>query len=157
MCRNLYFWNDLRLIFLNMNRIVPFAIALLFSGLLCQAQRGQISIEQDPGIAALMGLYEKSISDTEFYTIQVGFGGYDEARELKESVELDFPQWRARIVFDSPTYRVQVGRFQNRLDAEREFLEVRKEYPGALLLRPEKKDRLKKPDSKKPENKNPEP
>ncbi len=140
-----------------MNRGVLIISALLFTSLVCQAQRGQISIEQDAGIAELLRLYEESISDTEFYTIQVGFGGYDEAQELKDEVEVDFPQWSARIVFDSPTYRVQVGRFQSRLDAEREFLEVRKKYPGALLLRPEKKDRIKKVEDKKSENKNPKP
>ena len=124
-----------------MKRLYQILFILLLSTVYCQAQRGRISIEQDPGIAELLKLYEQNISDTEFYTIQVGFGGYDQAQELKEQVELDFPQWTARIVFDSPTYRVQVGRFQNRLDAEREFLDVRKKYPGALILRPEKKDR----------------
>ena len=125
--------------FTPMKALKFIVLGLLLSASFGHAQRGQISIEQDPGISDLMKLYEKNISDTEFYTIQVGFGRYEEAQELKEAVDLDFPQWKARIVFDSPTYRVQVGRFQKRLEAEREFLEVRKKYPGALLLKPVKR------------------
>ena len=78
---------------------------------------------------------------TGHFTIQVGFGSYSQAESLKRDVEIDFPKWKAKIVFDSPTYRVQVGRFKSRLDAEREYLEVRKKYPAALLLRPEKEQR----------------
>lgn len=124
-----------------MNRPIFLLSALLLVSISVQAQNGRISIEQDPGIAQLMKLYEKNLAETQYYTIQVGFGRYEEAQELKDAVDLDFPQWTARIVFDSPTYRVQVGRFQNRLDAEREYLEVRKKYPGALLLRPDTQER----------------
>ncbi|MBC2838756.1 SPOR domain-containing protein [Robiginitalea sp. SC105] len=100
------------------------------------AQSGRISIEQDPEIGKLLQIYTQSNSEADFYTIQVGFGNYSFAEELKGDVEQEFPKWTAKIVFDSPTYRVQVGRFRERLEAEREFAEVRKKFPGALLLRP---------------------
>ncbi len=78
-------------------------------------------------------------SESNFYTIQVGFGTYNTAEELKAKVDVDFPGWFSKIVFDSPTYRVQIGKFKTKLEAERKFLEVRKKYPAALLLKPEKK------------------
>lgn len=99
-------------------------------------QNGRVSIEQDPQIGKLLEIYSKSNSEANYYTIQVGFGNFALAEDLKAEVEMEFPQWTAKIVFDSPTYRVQVGRFRERLEAEREFLEVRKKFPGALLLRP---------------------
>lgn len=100
------------------------------------SQSGRVSIEQDPEIGKLLAIYSKSNAEGNYFTIQVGFGTYNTAQTLKDDVEVDFPQWTAKIVFDSPTYRVQVGRFRDRLEAEREFLEVRKKYPGALLLKP---------------------
>lgn len=100
------------------------------------AQTGVVSIEQDPQIGTLLDIYSKSNAEGNYYTIQVGFGSFNEAQTLKDEVELDFPEWTAKIVFDSPTYRVHVGQFRDRLEAEREFLEVRKKYPGALLLQP---------------------
>ncbi len=112
-------------------------IALLSLPLIAAAQQGQITLDQDPGIERLLEIYKKNLSEAGYFTIQVGFGNSSFAQELKTEAEVDFPQWRARIVFDSPTYRVQLGRFKTRLEAEREFLTVRKKYPGAILLRPE--------------------
>ncbi|MDG1571027.1 SPOR domain-containing protein [Robiginitalea sp. M366] len=114
-------------------------ICLLGLGLSARAQNGQLHIEQEPGIEKLLAIYAQGIAKAGYYTIQVGFGSFSAAEELKRDVEIDFPQWQAKIVFDSPTYRVQVGRFKSRLEAEREYREVRKKFPAALLLRPEEK------------------
>ncbi|MBT8235806.1 MAG: SPOR domain-containing protein [Bacteroidia bacterium] len=85
-----------------------------------------------------MEIYASYSSDSEYYTIQVGFGTYQRAENLKSQVDVDFPGWNSKIVFDSPTYRVHVGKFKTKLEAERRFIEVRQKYPASLLLRPEK-------------------
>jgi hypothetical protein len=103
------------------------------------AQRGQVSIDQDPGIGKLLEIYKEANASAGFYTIQIGFGTYTYAEELKEEVSLEFPEYQPRIVFDSPTYRVQVGQFRNRLEAEKKYLEIRRKFPGALLLKPEER------------------
>ena len=80
----------------------------------------------------------------DFYTIQVGFGSYSEAEKLKQDVEIDFPEWQAKIVFDSPTYRVRIGRFKTKLEAERNFIEVREKYPQSIILKDVKREPIKK-------------
>jgi cell division protein FtsN len=102
------------------------------------AQNGKISIEQDADITRLLEVYKISNSISNFYTIQVGFGSYSKAEQLKQQVEIDFPDLKSKIIFDSPTYRVQIGQFKSKLDAERKFKEVRIKYPESLLLKPEK-------------------
>lgn len=119
-----------------MKKVVFTMVLLIAASAASLAQQGSVSVEQDPAIGKLLAIYTKGNSDTQYYTIQIGFGSFSMAEQLKAEAEIDFPDWPAKIVFDSPTYRVQVGRFRNRLDAEREFVEVRKKYPGALLLRP---------------------
>ncbi|MDM9630410.1 SPOR domain-containing protein [Robiginitalea aurantiaca] len=106
-----------------------------------QAQQGSVSIEQDPQIKKLLDIYKQGKANALYYTIQIGFGSYDEAEELKQEAEIEFPEYDPKIVFDSPTYRVQVGQFTDRLEAEKKFLEVRQRFPGALLLRPESGNR----------------
>lgn len=103
------------------------------------AQRGVVNIRQDDQISALLDVYKSANSETNYYTIQVGFGSYSRAETLKSQVEIDFPGWYSKIIFDSPTYRVHVGRFQTKLEAERVFQEVRKKYPESLLLSPDRK------------------
>jgi cell division protein FtsN len=102
-------------------------------------QKGVVTIEQDPKIDQLLEVYKSANSKRDFYTIQVGFGSYNEAEKLKQEVEIDFPRWTAKIVFDSPTYRVRTGRFKSKLEAERHFQEIREKYPQSLILRSEKK------------------
>ncbi|MEO1487245.1 MAG: SPOR domain-containing protein [Bacteroidota bacterium] len=103
-----------------------------------QAQEGSITIEQDAKIEQLLNLYSKVNSNIGHYQIQVGFGSYQKAQNLKTRVESDFPGWYSKIEFESPTYRVRLGKFKTKLEAERKFLEVRKKYPEAMLLKPEK-------------------
>ncbi|MEL6303401.1 MAG: SPOR domain-containing protein [Bacteroidota bacterium] len=104
-----------------------------------QAQEGSITIEQDPKIDQLLSLYSQVNSNMGHYQIQVGFGSYQKAQNLKTRVESDFPGWYSKIEFESPTYRVRLGKFKTKLEAERKYLEVRKKYPEAMLLKPEKK------------------
>lgn len=122
-------------------RQVLFIAVFTVSGCyMVNAQRGQLSIEEEPGISTLLEYYKASETDTDYYSIQVGFGSYNQAERIKREVEIDFPSWGSRIIFDSPTYRVQLGRFETKLDAERAYLEVRQKYPASLLLKP-KSDR----------------
>lgn len=117
---------------------VLFIGILIFTSLGLYAQKGEIKIEQDAKLVEAMEIYASHSSDSEYYTIQVGFGSYQRAENLKSQVEVDFPGWNSKIIFDSPTYRVHVGRFKTKLEAERRFMEVRQKYPASLLLRPEK-------------------
>lgn len=107
----------------------------------CTAQQGKISIEQDQKITDLLEIYKTSNNSSDYYRIQVGFGSYAKAQSIQSKVEQDFPDLSSKIDFDSPTYRVRVGRFKNKLDAERKFIEVRQKYPDAMLLQPKKSSR----------------
>jgi len=113
---------------------------LLSTGFLVagNAQNGHVSIDQDKKITQLLEIYKSVNSSTNYYTVQIGFGSYAQAEDLKAEADVDFPGWYSKIVFDSPTYRVHIGRFQTKLEAERKFLEVRVKYPASLLLKPEK-------------------
>ncbi|PIF00865.1 MAG: translation initiation factor IF-2 [Maribacter sp.] len=102
------------------------------------SQQGRISIQQDKRIEELLDIYKSSNENHEYYRIQVGFGSYAKAKRIKESVEADFPNLFSKIDFDSPTYRIRVGRFKTKLEAERKFIEVREKYPNAMLLKPKK-------------------
>lgn len=122
----------------NIMKTIILSVILLGSISYGVAQNGEINIEQDANITRLLEVYKISNSKSNFYTIQVGFGSYTKAEELKQQVDIDFPDLKAKIIFDSPTYRVQIGQFKSKLDAERKFKEVRIKYPESLLLKPEK-------------------
>ncbi len=119
-----------------MKTLVYTAILTCFS-LWTQAQEGNINIEQDQKIDTLIKVYNTVNSKVDYYHIQVGFGSYQKAQNLKSKVDIDFPGWYSKIEFKEPTYRVRLGKFKDQLQAQRKFQEVRKKYPNAMLLKPE--------------------
>ena len=118
-----------------------FTAFLMISVIGIQAQEGTINVQQDEKIDKLLALYTEVNSKADFYQIQVGFGSYQKAQNLKSQVDVDFPGWYSKIEFESPTYRVRLGKFKTKLEAERKYLEVRKKYPDAMLLKPESDSR----------------
>ena len=119
-------------------KTVSYIAILAFSVTFASAQQGDIKIEQDAKIVDLLAIYKTFNESSEYYRIQVGFGTYAKAQRIKSEVEIDFPGMRSKIDFDSPTYRVRLGRFKTKLEAERKFKEVRSKYPDAMLLKPKK-------------------
>lgn len=119
-------------------KTIGYIAIMAFFGAFASAQQGDIKIEQDAQIATLLDIYESYNSNSEFYKIQVGFGSFEKAQKIKSEVEIDFPNMPSKIDFDSPTYRVRLGRFKTKLEAERKFREVREKYPDAMLLKPKK-------------------
>ncbi len=113
---------------------------VLFAGFtnFANAQKGTINIDQDEKIEDLLAVYKSYNETTEYYRIQVGFGSHAKAQQIKSNVEVDFPGMYSKIDFDSPTYRVRLGRFKTKLEGERKLKEVRKKYPAAMLLKPKK-------------------
>ncbi|MEE1962188.1 Sporulation related domain-containing protein [Flagellimonas taeanensis] len=117
-------------------KTLVFTAILMGLSLPLSAQEGRVSIQQDPKIDELVKLYTEVSSKAGYYQIQVGFGNFQKAQNLKSQVDIDFPDWYSKIEFESPTYRVRLGRFKTKLEAERKYLEVRKKYPDAMLLKP---------------------
>ena len=116
-----------------------FNILFLLTTALCFAQEGRLTIVQDPKLDDLLKIYGTAGDTSEFYRIQIYFGSLDRAKEVQLKADGDFSGWYSKIDFISPSYRVRVGQFKTKLDAERNLIEVRKKYPSAMLLKPEKK------------------
>lgn len=98
------------------------------------AQTGHTTIKQDPKIDSLLAVYKKSNEQSTIYRIQIGSGDHEKAEKLKSDVAIDFPKLVAKIDFDTPNYKVRIGAYSTRLQAERAYQTIRKKYPEALIL-----------------------
>ncbi|MDO6596378.1 SPOR domain-containing protein [Oceanihabitans sp. 2_MG-2023] len=109
---------------------------------ICNAQQGTVTVNQDKEITALLKL-KKEINTNEDtsdrYKIQI-FSG---RRGIAETKQTDFKgayaQWSSKLVYETPNYKVWVGSFRNRLEAERALLKVKNKFPNAFLFKPKKK------------------
>jgi len=90
-------------------------------------------------IDSLLQLKKEMINDFDiksFYTIQL-FSG---RRQSAEEVKLDYDEknltYEAIIEYETPNYKVWVGRFRTKLQADKAYAELQNEYPSALVIRP---------------------
>jgi len=125
-------------------RIKPAYLTLLLGLFLTTkgtAQTGSVTVSQDPKFEELLAEKRKinsSITVNDRYKLQIFYGANDKARKALQDFKRDFKELDGTIVFESPTYKVWVGSFSSRIEAERQLTEVRKKYPNALLVKPNK-------------------
>ena len=69
------------------------------------------------------------------FTIQV-YGGDDRAvaHDYRLNLIRNFPSTEPRMVFEQPNYKVRVGRYFTRLEAQNLFTEVKHVFPKAILI-----------------------
>ncbi|WP_294819737.1 SPOR domain-containing protein [uncultured Flavobacterium sp.] len=116
-------------------------IFLSFSGLKSYAQENTVTIVQDSKFEQLLAEKRRinaSITVNEKYKVQVFYGDNDKARKTLSEFKKEFKALDGTIVFESPTYKVWVGNFKSRFEAEKNLVEIRKKYPYALLIKPNK-------------------
>jgi hypothetical protein len=72
------------------------------------------------------------------FTIQIYSGNSREAAvQAKENVYKLMPNSSPEISYIQPNYRVKIGKFIERLEAQRYYMEIRQDFPNATII-PEK-------------------
>ena len=113
-------------------------VILVFSNQLV-AQEGVVTIDQDSDITKLLE-YKKDVKTVDLYKIQLDFGSRSEAETLKRKFSNTFAQWPAEMVYETPNYKVWVGNFSTRLEADIALLEIKKKFSKAMVFEPKKED-----------------
>lgn len=69
------------------------------------------------------------------FTIQV-YGGNDRARAKEYQLDIirNFPDAKSKMVFEQPNYKVRIGQYYTRLEAQEFFTEIRTVFPKAILI-----------------------
>lgn len=121
--------------------IVPYIFVAGFCLLNTTKSQAQdnTSIVQDSRFEQLLAEKRKinsSIIVNDRYKIQIFYGDNDKARKALADFKRDFKTIDGTIVFTTPNYKVWVGNFKARIDAERALVEIKKKYPYALLIKP---------------------
>lgn len=114
-----------------------FVLGFLQTG---KAQDGQVNIQQNEMIPELLEIKSemtKKIKLGERFIIQLYNGDNNSASEVLKEVREKY-DWPSDIIYETPNYKVWVGNFRNRLEADRALLEVKKDYPSAFIPKPQR-------------------
>lgn len=122
------------------NRKILFSF-LLFLSLKSFAQDGKSSINQDSRFEKLLAEKRKinsSITINDRFKIQIFTGDSESSKKTLTEFRKNNKSVDATIVFHTPIYKVWVGSFKTRIEAEKKLEELKKKFPNAFLIKPNK-------------------
>lgn len=111
-------------------------ILTLFFAFSLNAQEGEVNIDQDSDIDRLLE-YKKDIKTTKIFKIQV-YQSVDPDKAQREKLNFlnAYGEWPVEIVWNTPNYKVWVGNFATRLEADRALAKIKKDYMNAIIFQP---------------------
>lgn len=115
-------------------------VAFCFCAANLHAQ-GNTTVSQDPKFEQMLAEKRKinsSITVNDRYKIQVYNGDSETSKKTLVDFKKNYTNMDATIVFSTPAYKVWAGNFKSRIEAERNLAEIKKKYPNAFLIRPNK-------------------
>lgn len=68
------------------------------------------------------------------HRIQLYNGFEIEAKKIREKFRIDFPEIRTYIVYKQPEWKIQVGYYKTKLEADRALLEFKRKYESAIVI-----------------------
>ena len=98
-----------------------------------QAQTGQVTIDADKDIDKLLE-FKKDTKTVDLYKIRIYSGDRSGAENTKSQANGLYTNWPSLMEYETPNYKIYVGNFLSRLEADRALLTVKKNYPSALIL-----------------------
>lgn len=122
-------------------KVVLLVSFVLFFGKKSVAQEGNITISQDPKFELLLNEKRKinsSITINDRYKIQIFNGDSENSKKTLTNFKKENKGQDGTIVFSTPIYKVWVGNFKSRIDAEKNLNILKKKYPNAFLIKPNK-------------------
>ncbi|QSS96162.1 SPOR domain-containing protein [Psychroflexus sp. ALD_RP9] len=70
------------------------------------------------------------------YRIQLFSGSLDAAQAKETEYQESGLNYTSFIYYEAPNYKLWVGNFKTKLDADRAYLEIKSFFPNALVFRP---------------------
>lgn len=116
--------------------LIVTSFLFLSSGLIAQ-ETGTTSVESSAKIKQIMAAkkaYNKNLKKTKGYKIQLFNGSEKGAYKVRDDFSSMFPKMRIKIEFFSPEWKVRVGNYKTRIDADRALLEIKEAFDAAIIL-----------------------
>ena len=104
-------------------------------------QEAKVSVSQDPKFEQLLNEKRKinsSITINDRYKIQIFNGDTENSKKTLLDFKRENKNVDATIVFSTPLYKVWVGNYKTRIEAEKNLSDLKKKYPNAFLIKPNK-------------------
>jgi hypothetical protein len=119
------------------NKLSIICLILLGFALQVKAQEGKVTIDQDKDISTLLE-YKKDLNTVDLYKIQVYQGNRTGAETAKSQFASLYNEWPISMEYETPNYKIWVGNFRSRLEADKALIKIKKNYYNAFIFKPKK-------------------
>jgi hypothetical protein len=122
--------------------LFSFLLVALLSSQNIFSQTKKSNIEQDEKIEKLLLEKRKNnsaITINDKFKIQIYFGNIEDSKKTLIAFKKDFSQTDGTIIFSNPSYKVWVGSFKSKIEAEKAIITIKKKYPSSVIIEPNKK------------------
>ena len=122
-------------------KIISILIMVYFSTSKVNAQEQNSTLNQDPKFEQLLSEKRKintSLILNDVYKIQIFNGNSENAKKTLSEFKKEFAAIDGTIIFNTPNYKVWVGNFRTRMEAERNLVELKNKYKNVFLIKPSK-------------------
>lgn len=117
--------------FLKKSLALFFLVQILFTMTL------KSQVLQDKKIETVMELkkeHQKLNPKIDGFRIQLYNGLETESNQVKTKFLTLFPDMKAEIIYKAPEWKVQVGNFRTRLEADKTLQNIKLQFPGSLVV-----------------------
>ena len=124
--------NTLKFLFLSL---------LIFSTKIGFSQTTTTEVNQSEEISQLLELKKEIDAEESQFRIQVYNGSRGGAERTKTEFLKSYSQWPLEMKFETPNYKIWVGKFKTRMEAERALVKIKRKFENAFIFKPKKKRR----------------
>ena len=79
--------------------------------------------------------YSKRVFESTFYTIQIYYGGLEEADSILEDFRENYQEIKSNLIFETPNYKVRIGEYKDINIASQKLEEIRRIYPSSFIIK----------------------
>lgn len=103
------------------------------------SQTGTVEVNQSEEVTQLLELKKEIDAEETQFRIQVYNGSRGGAEKTKTDFRKSFSQWPLEMKFETPNYKIWVGKFKTRMEAERALVKIKRKFENAFIFKPKKK------------------
>ena len=118
----------------HFNKLFFFSLLLGFCSL-GFSQEGRVTVNQDKSIDKLLE-YKQDVSTNIVYKIQIFSGERAPAERAMSEFRSVYGDIPSSMEFNTPNYKIWVGNFRDRLEADRALVRIKKNYMNAFIFQP---------------------
>lgn len=99
-------------------------------------------INENPKFKKLLELSKKANNEyfkSNYFSIQVFSGNYKNADSILNFVKGEYLNDSIFFFFETPNYKVHVGKFKSKIEAQKRLRNVLKDFKSAFILKPNAK------------------